>query len=513
MIWEIVSVLTGIALGCTGSQILSFWKQRRRKRCCDQILSDIEQKGREREREISLNVLPTKVALDSAAKAKVQKIQENIAQVRHNLDSQDTDLQVWEESLTHTETSLQSRREKMSDQKQRYDQVSTTLQEVRKKNYELLLERSHADIPELKRCLVNETEEMIKLETARHCSRFLETVNHYAEPRGVRLLSAAIQRYRISHAAETYSSTVYAPDVETARQLALNPEIAALFRQILEVEIVLDSKDAALIAVHSTDGYRREIARRALDAILERHCEGSAQIQELLLETQNTTEMEIEKVGKEVGNLFEISLTSEIAQLLGRLKYRTSFGQNVLSHCIEVAYVAKLLAMELGLDSRLACCAGLLHDIGKAVDQEKSGTHAEIGGDILKEFYTEPEILEGVSRHHEDIHEATPYATIISAADAISASRPGARRETFEIYIKRLENLEAIATRIPGVTNAFAISAGRELRVMVNPGKISDGESAYLAKKIAQEIEQKLHYPGQIKITVIREMKTELYTH
>lgn len=259
------------------------------------------------------------------------------------------------------------------------------------------------------------------------------------------------------------------------------------------------------------DGCSRETCKRVIEYLISTENFTLSHLKDIIEEIMQKLQKEIQEAGKETCNILEVDLPDEICALLGRLKYRTSFGQNVLWHSIEVAFLSSLIAEELGLDAKKAKKSGLLHDIGKALDHEQEGGHPEIGGEILEHFTDEPEVIEGVIGHHEDVQMHTPYATIINTADAISASRPGARRETFEKYIKRLEKLESIAYGVSGIENAFAISAGREIRVMVNPEKISDVEAEKVAAKIATSIEEELHYPGKIKITLIREMKVVEY--
>ena len=277
------------------------------------------------------------------------------------------------------------------------------------------------------------------------------------------------------------------------------------------VDVIIDDTPEA-VTLSAFDPVRREIARLALEKLIVDGRIHPARIEEVVEKTSKEIEEKIKEEGERA--ILEVGVTGlhpELVKLIGRLKYRSSFGQNALQHAKEVAYLLGAMASELSLDWRLARRIGLLHDIGKSVDHQIEGTHAKIGADLAKKFGELPEVVHAIEAHHEETPFQNPYAVLASAADAISASRPGARRETLETYIKRLEKLESIANLFKGVEKSYAIQAGREIRVIIQPDKINDAEMVNLAREIKKKIEEELEYPGQIKITVIRETRAIEY--
>ncbi|MEG2541257.1 MAG: ribonuclease Y, partial [Clostridia bacterium] len=277
------------------------------------------------------------------------------------------------------------------------------------------------------------------------------------------------------------------------------------------VDLIIDDTPEA-ITLSSFDPVRREVARQTLEKLISDGRIHPARIEEIVDKVRKDVEAGIKEAGEEAA--FDVGihgLHPEIIKLLGRLKYRTSYGQNVLKHSLEVSSLASIMAAELGIDPRIAKRAGLLHDIGKAVDHELEGTHIQIGVDIAKKYHESPEVIHAIAAHHNDIAPETIEAVLVQAADAISSARPGARRESLENYVKRIEKLEIIAKSFDGVEQTFAIQAGREIRVMVKPEQVNDAAMVFLAKEIAEKLESELEYPGQIKVNVIREVRSVEY--
>ncbi len=328
------------------------------------------------------------------------------------------------------------------------------------------------------------------------------------------MIAAAIQRCAIAHTSETTVSVVNLPSDELkGRIIGREGRNIRTFEALTGVEVMIDDTPGAII-ISAFDPVRREIARLAMERLVQDGRIHPARIEEVVSRVQQEMEGIIKSTGEEVVlEMGIIGLHPELIKLLGRLRYRTSYGQNVLLHSREVAYLASLMAQELELEPMIARRAGLLHDIGKAADQTIEGTHAAIGAELARRYGEEPLVVNAIAAHHEETTMDSPFAFLIAAADSISGARPGARRESFETYLKRIENLEAIAASFPGVERAYAVQAGREIRVLVEPSRVSDQDAEELAARIASQIESEMKYPGQIKVMVIRETRAVHYAH
>jgi ribonuclease Y len=332
------------------------------------------------------------------------------------------------------------------------------------------------------------------------------------EKRASEIITTALQRYSRSHVSEI-TTTIFPLGDEELKGKIIGREgrnIRALERAT-GVEFIIDEAPES-ITISSWDPFRREVARMALEKLLKDGRIQPAKIEEKVEEAKTDLVKRMQEIGeKSAQDLGVFDLPKELLQLIGRLHFRTSFGQNVLTHSLEMAYIAEMMARELGLNADVAKRGALLHDIGKAIDQEVEGTHVELGMKLLQKFGISEAVVNAMRSHHEDYPYASPEAYVVTAADVLSAARPGARRGTMENYIKRLGDLEKIAMDFPGVKVAYAISAGRELRVFVVPEKIDDFRALELAREIANRIQTELKYPGEIKVNVIREMRAVEY--
>ena len=322
------------------------------------------------------------------------------------------------------------------------------------------------------------------------------------------IVSYAIQKCAADHTSETTVSVVALPnDDMKGRIIGREGRNIKMLETLTGIDLIIDDTPEAVI-LSGFDPLRREVARIALEKLIEDGRIHPAKIEEMVEKAKEELEETIKEEGERaVLEAGVHGLHPDLVRLLGKLKYRTSYGQNVLNHSIEVSNLARIMADELGLDTKIARRAGLLHDIGKALDHDMEGTHVQIGVDVLKKYKESDIVLNAVEAHHGDVEPKTLEAVLIQAADAISASRPGARRETLEAYIKRLEKLEEIADSFEGVEKSFAIQAGREIRLIVKPEKVSDSQIITMARDVAQKVENEMEYPGQIKVNVIRETR------
>jgi ribonuclease Y len=332
------------------------------------------------------------------------------------------------------------------------------------------------------------------------------------EKKSAEVITVALQRYARTHVAELTTSLFQLPDEDIKGKIIGREgrNIRALERAT-GVEFVIDEAPGAII-ISSFDPYRREVARMALERLVRDGRIQPAKIEETVEEVKEELGKRMQEIGETAATEVGVyDLPKEIIALLGRLHFRTSFGQNVLQHSIEMAYISGMMASELGLNAAVAKKGALVHDIGKAIDHEVEGTHVDLGMQILKKYSVDEKVIEAMRSHHEDYPYATSEAYVVTAADVLSAARPGARRGTLENYIKRLQDLEKIAGEFDGVKNAYAIAAGRELRVFVTPEKIDDFRALEMAREIANRIQAELKFPGEIKVNVIREMRAVEY--
>jgi len=376
-----------------------------------------------------------------------------------------------------------------------------------------LLEKiAHMTTEEAREFLINSIKDEVKHEYAMFIKEEEIRAREEAEKKARKIISLAIQRCASEHVAETTVSVVPLPSDEMkGRIIGREGRNIRTFENLTGINLIIDDTPEAVV-LSSFDPIRREIARITLEKLITDGRIQPARIEEMYEKAKAEVENEIREAGESA--VFEIgihNINKELVRALGRLKFRTSYGQNVLTHSIEVAHLAGIMASELGLDSKIPKRAGLLHDIGKAIDHEVEGSHALIGAELAKRLGESNQVVHAIEAHHGEIEIKTIEAVLVQAADAISAARPGARRETLESYIKRLEKLETLADSFEGVEKAYAMQAGREIRVMVQADTIDDAQSVVLARDIAKEIEEQLDYPGQIKITVIRETRAVEY--
>jgi len=361
---------------------------------------------------------------------------------------------------------------------------------------------------EAKRQLMDNLVNQARAEAASAIKQIKEEAEATADREAKNIIISAIQRTAADHAVESSVSVVHIPsDDMKGRIIGREGRNIRTFETLTGVDVIVDDTPEAVI-LSGFDPVRREVAKMALEKLISDGRIHPARIEEVVAKSEKEMEVIIREAGEQA--CFDVGvhgIHSEILKLMGKLKFRTSYGQNVLEHSKEVAWLCGLMAAQLGLDGNLAKRAGLLHDIGKAIDRETEGTHTQIGATVAAKYNEPPAVINAIASHHQDVVQETPYSVLVQAADAISGARPGARRESLENYIKRLEKLEEVADSFKGVAKAYAIQAGREIRIMVENEQVDDTGAVALAADIAKKIQQELEYPGQIKVTVIRETR------
>ena len=413
-----------------------------------------------------------------------------------------------EESLDKKSDLLEKKEDTINKRLQEIDQMEENIQQLYVKRREELERISTLTSEEAKEILLGEVRKEVSHDAALMIKDIESKAKEEADKKAREIITTAIQRCAADHVSESTVHVVALPNDEMkGRIIGREGRNIRTLETLTGVDLIIDDTPEAVI-LSSFDPIRREVARIALEKLIVDGRIHPARIEEMVERAKKDVENDIKEEGEQATLETGVhGLHPEIIRLLGRLKYRTSYGQNVLKHSIEVAYLASVMASELGLDVNLAKRAGLLHDIGKAIDQEQEGPHALIGGDFAKKYHESPLVVNAIAAHHGDVEMMSLEAVLVQAADAISAARPGARRETLEAYIKRLEKLEEIANSYEGVDKSYAIQAGREIRIMVKPEQLDDAGSIELARDLAKSVEEQLEYPGQIKINVIREIR------
>jgi len=408
--------------------------------------------------------------------------------------------------------SLDKRQKYLEKDKDQIQEAKEEVVQIKKKQLATLEKVANLSREEAAKVLLEMTESGMKEQLVARIRKLEQIDQEELNRKSRELLSLAIQRCASSHAAESTATTVSLPsDDMKGRIIGREGRNINAIEKLTGVEIIVDDTPGTIV-VSGFSPVRRQVAKRALEKLIADGRIHPARIEETIAEAKKEIAQDMKEAGEAACYDAGVAgLPTQIVQLLGRLKYRTSYGQNILQHSLEVSHLSRLLAEELGLDSALAKKAGLLHDIGKAVDHEIKGTHIEIGKNILKKFGIDNNIIQAMESHHEDTPHASTEAVIVTTADAISGARVGARKDSYEDYLNRLEDLEAVANNFPGVEKSYAIQAGREIRVFVTPDAVDDLAAIKLCQKIASKIEEELKYPGEIKVSVIRETRAVEY--
>ena len=438
--------------------------------------------------------------------------EKEVKERRADLTKQERRLQQKEESLDKKMDNYERKEEELHKKQQAVAATQEEVNLVKKSQLEMLEKISGLTQEEAKTYLLKNIETEARHDAAVRLKEIDAELKEEADERAREIISIAIQRCAADHAAEATVSVVSLPNDEMkGRIIGREGRNIRTLETITGVDLIIDDTPEA-ITVSSFEPVRREIARLALEKLIADGRIHPTRIEDMVEKARREVEQTIRKEGERAA--FETGINGlhpELIKLLGRQKYRTSYGQNVLNHSIEVAHIAGLLASELGVDVPLAKRAGLLHDLGKSVDHEMEGSHVQLGAELARKYKESPEVVHAIEAHHGDVEATSVIDCLVQAADAISAARPGARRENVENYIRRLEKLEELTNSYPGVDKAYAIQAGREVRIMVKPEEVTEDNMVLLAHDIAKKIEAEMEYPGQIKVNVIRETKAVEY--
>jgi ribonuclease Y len=508
----IICLIIGIVLGYIFRKKMAEDKVNSAEQMAKKIVADAEKQVDAKKKEAILEAkeefFKAKQQFEEETKnrrVEIQNLEKRLVQREEHIDKKIDFLDGREKEIKSKESDLINRDKQL---REKDDRLSRMIDEEKNK----LEKISGLTQENAKKLLMEVLQDQARHDAAGMVKKIESDARDEAEKRAKKIISLAIQKCAIDHTAESTVSVVPLPNDEMkGRVIGREGRNIRAFEAATGIDVIVDDTPEAVV-LSGFDAVRREVARLALERLISDGRIHPARIEEIV----NKVRQEVEKGIKETGErtILEMRITGvnpEIVRLVGKLKYRTSYGQNILQHSIEVAHLSAMIAGELDLDPVIYRRAGLLHDIGKALDQEMEGTHPELGGEVARKYKENPRVISAITDHHGDDPQRTMEAVIVQAADSISGARPGARRESLETYVKRLEKLEKIAESFTGVKNSYAIQAGREIRIMVEYTELTDADAIQLAKNIAKRIEEEVEYPGQVKVTVIREMRTIEY--
>lgn len=505
ILFSAVALAAGIGIGYLWRRNIAERKTAAAELRASEIIEEAHKEAEARKKEAILE-----------AKEEVHKLraeaEKDIRERRNEIQRLERRLLQKEETLDRKTDAIEKRAESLANKERFVDEQREKVEVLYKQQVAELERISGLTQDEAKSILLSNVERECRHEAAVLMKEIEQQARDEAEKKAKEIIATAIQRCAADHVAETTVSVVSLPNDEMkGRIIGREGRNIRALETLTGIDLIIDDTPEAVI-LSGFDPIRREVARVALEKLVADGRIHPARIEEMVEKARREIDDRIREEGEQA--TFETGVSGihpDLVKILGRLKYRTSYGQNVLKHSIEVAHLAGLMAAELGLDVNLARRGGLLHDVGKAITHEVEGSHVEIGVDLAKKYKEHPVVINAIGAHHGDIEFTSPISVIVAAADAISAARPGARRETLDIYLKRLEKLEEIAESFEGVEKSYAIQAGREIRIIVKPELIDDAESVRVAREISKKIESDLDYPGQIKVTVIRETRAVEY--
>ncbi len=509
---EVVIGAIALAIGAAIGYFIERAIRGRAYQSRDEILAQAERDGENVRKTAELTAKEDGLRRREAIEKELQGTRDELRQTERQLDKRENSLEELQEDIIKKERMLETTQQKLTEKSRSVEARDKELDKAFKQVQEQLYKVSGLDPKTATDMLLERLDRELQAETGALVMKQEQELKLQSEKMAREILGMAIQRYASAHTSETTVSTIDIPNDELkGRIIGREGRNIRAFEKATGVDVIVDDTPGVVV-VSAFDSVRRETAKQALNKLIQDGRIHPTRIDEVVAETQKEMDAFIRRSGQEAAQEAGVpNLHEKLLDLMGRLHFRTSYSQNVLRHSIEVAHLTGLLAEQLGLNGTLARRCGFLHDIGKAADHEMEGGHPAVGAELLKRYGEKAEIVHAARGHHDDIRVDYIYTVLVAAADACSASRPGARRETLEKYVRRLEELEAIACGFPGVDQAYAVQAGREIRVIVDPTEINDREAAKMCRDIATAIEQSLTYPGEVKVTVLRETKVVEY--
>lgn len=508
----LVGLIVGAATGLAGAYLIARQRAHTGRGLAEQIIDNANREAETVLKQADLAAKEELLRRREQLEAETEASRREVRDQERRLDKRGDALEERFAQLERRERELEDGRQSLASERAEISRRQAELAAALDKEREALARMSGLSAAEARDILLRRVEDHLSAEVGGLVLKYQTALRETSLKKAQEILTSTIQRYAASHTAETTVSTVDIPNDEMkGRIIGREGRNIRAFERATGVDLIVDDTPGVVI-VTGFDSVRREVAKVALEKLIQDGRIHPARIEEIVAETQEALERHIRGLGEQAALEANVAgLHEKLLDYLGRLHFRTSYSQNVLRHSLEVASLTGMLAEELGLNGTLGRRCGLLHDIGKAADHEMEGGHPAVGAELARRYGESPEVIHAALGHHDDLRVETPYTMLVASADAISASRPGARRETLEKYVRRLEDLESLVLGFPGVDQAYAVQAGREIRVMVDSQRLSDLESARLCHEIARAIQSQLSYPGEVKVTVLRETRTVEY--